>query len=141
MKLKEAIERRNDLTNSGLIDKTIPVKLSYSLGKNYKWLSDELKYYEDERLKLCKLYSEKDEKGEPITITSESGSSSYKMTDENRAALSKDLEELLEMEIEDKTYKIKESVFEDYPTADKYAQLTSRDISNLYFMIEENNED
>ena len=93
MTLKEANERY--LALSKMADRTFPAKLGFAIAANMEKLEKECNRTEQERVKLCKLYAEKDEDNNPKMIDSVvSGRpmKSYDISDQNRELLKKDLE-------------------------------------------------
>lgn len=135
MKLKDIILNYNQLTSSEIMDRRLPARLSYAAMKNLRWLEGEARRYEEERVRLCRQLADKDEKGEPLLVENGEGRSSYQLSGENRDTLSKQLEELLEMEVEDQTYKVGAEVFDQWPGG-AFDFLTPREMGALDFMIE-----
>lgn len=69
---------------------------AYRISKNIKVITEEEKTYQDTRIKLCKEYAEKDDKGEPIVIDDKK----YDISAENLKKFNKELNNLLEEEID-----------------------------------------
>lgn len=133
MKLSEILEHYKSMTNSGILDQTLPAKLSYAISRNVKKLEDEVKVYEDERKKLCERLAEKDDKGAAKMIE-KSGSMIYDLTDEAAKTLSEELDDLTASEIEIDIHTVGESVIEQCDQ-DRYHIPTARELAVLDFMI------
>lgn len=128
MKLREAISRYNNL--AALTTQTYPTRLSYAISKNLKKLEDETKNYEEERKKVCERLAEKDEKGAPIIEDDK-----YVMTDANKKTLSKEVDDLLNMEVEVEIQIVDVSVLDQCDTSERYHVPTAKEIIALDFML------
>ena len=69
-------------------NKSLPVRVSYALNKSFAALSRERNAADEERIKLCKKYADKDEAGEPIVTEN-----AFKMTEENEKACNAEFRE------------------------------------------------
>ena len=68
-------------------------------------------------MKLCKLYAEKDENGKPKmleSIVNGHPTKNYDISDQNVALLSKDLEDLMETEVDVEIRTVEESIIEKW---------------------------
>ena len=59
MKLSEVQERLQGLLK--ITEKKFPAKIGYAIAKNIEKLGDENKNLEQQRVKLCEMYAQKDE--------------------------------------------------------------------------------
>jgi len=82
-----------------LINKELPIKLSYSLSKLIKTLESEYKILMEKRNKLIDKYAERDDKNKFI-ITNESGRQMTKIKDEFIDECQGKLQELYSIEVE-----------------------------------------
>lgn len=98
MKVKLSNERLlNDVPQLGeLINKHLPVKVSYAIAKNVAKINSELKTYTDLRAKLIEKHAEKEEDGK--IKSDESGQLIFK--EGCKEQWEKDIKELLDIENE-----------------------------------------
>lgn len=82
-----------------LINKELPIKLSYSLSKLVKTLESEFKILSEKRNKLIDKYAEKDDKNKFITII-EQGKQRVKIKEESMEECNNKLQELFNIEVE-----------------------------------------
>lgn len=137
MTLKEANERY--LALSKMAERTFPAKLGFAIASNIDTLGREFDRIEQERVKLCKLYAEKDEDGKPKMLESVVNgrpTKNYDISDQNVALLSKDLEDLMETEVDVEIRTVEESIIEKCENGPKYSVPSVREIRALTFMIE-----
>ena len=136
MTLKEANERY--LALSKMADHTFPAKLGFAIAANMEKLEKECNRTEQERVKLCKLYAEKDEDNNPKMIDSVVNGhpmKSYDIFDQNLELLKKDLEELTEMEVDVEIRTIEENIIEKCESEPRYSVPTVKEICALSFML------
>lgn len=86
-----------------LVQKQFPVKVSYAISKNISKLERELKIYNSERQKIINKYCKKDEEGNLVIDEN----NQYHIEDENIDVCNKELNELLDIEIEVNIHKFK----------------------------------
>ena len=137
MTLKEANERY--LALSKMAERTFPAKLGFAIASNIDALGKEFDRIEQERVKLCKLYAEKDENGKPKmreSVVNGRPTKNYDISNQNIALLSKDLEDLMETEVDVEIRTIEESIIEKCENGSKYSVPSVREIRALTFMIE-----
>lgn len=143
MKLSDIIQHYKELTapTDGLpiIDRAFPSRLSFALGKNVKKFEEEVNVYNKEREKICDRLAEKDENGKAI-IVEDDGQSIYKMSEEAKRDVNRELAALYEAEIDIPIQKIDEAVIEQCDSSERYHGLSARDLLILDFMIEGGNE-
>lgn len=65
MKLGEINKATTNL--SRIAEKKFPAKVGYAIAKNVELLKKEYQDLEQQRVKLCEMYADKDEEGKPIT--------------------------------------------------------------------------
>ena len=136
MTLKEANERY--LALSKMADHAFPAKLGITIASNIDTLGKEYDRIEQERVKLCKLYAEKDEDNNPKMIDSVVNGrpmKSYDISDQNRELLKKDLEDLTEMEVDVEIRTIEENIIEKCESEPRYSVPTVKEICALSFML------
>ena len=78
-----------------LTHKQLPIKVSYAIAKNISKIEKELEIYNKERQKLIDKYCLKDEEGNLIDENNQ-----FKIADGNLEAWNKDMNELLDIEID-----------------------------------------
>ena len=108
----------------------LPQKISYAISRNYKYLADEYKVYQESVAKLIKSYDsyiEKDEKG---NYKYHENSGFPLMQADKEGEFKEELAELLSIDVDVKTYKIDPEIF-DYDDAGRYQVLTVNDITAL----------
>ena len=105
--------------------KTLPVKVSYAIGKNIGKIESELKHYNNEREKIVEKYCEKDEKGK---LKIENGN--YVIKDDEKENWNKDMKILQDIEIEFDVHKFKLEELNGY-------DMTASEMMCIDFMIEE----
>ena len=105
--------------------KTLPVKVSYAIGKNIGKIESELKHYNNEREKIVDKYCEKDEKGK---LKIENGN--YVIKDDEKENWNKDMKILQDIEVEFDVYKFKLEELNGY-------DMTASEMMCIDFMIEE----
>lgn len=130
-------EKTMRLTNRDIITffsadfrgKRLPLKLSFALKFNNDALKGPITVYNEQRNELIRKYAEKNGDGEPVTKDN-----NYIIKDQ--AAWSKEMEELLDMEVE---ANIKTVDLETLEKCDlhEFDTLTVDQIETIYFMISE----
>ena len=115
---------------SGLSKKKLPVKLGFAVSCNLDELAKWQKKTEEQRIELCKRYARKDDKGEPIIKDDR-----YDI--EDMTALSSDVGELMDEDIEVNVRKVPDSLLDMIDLSDKYDALTPDEIGALQFMLTE----
>lgn len=116
--------------------KTLPVKVSYAVSKNIKILSEEFKILDEQRIKICENYADKDENGKAIQKEIENGKSIFVFSGDNEKKVNEEYSELLSDEIEVAIHKVNASEFEKCEMSDRYDILTPVEFSALDFMID-----
>lgn len=102
---------------------------AYRIAKNIKLVNEELKVYNDQRIKLLENLANKDKDGKPI-IKAENGTQEYDLTDENKLKLQEEVNKLLEEEI---NMDIKKVSLEQLDGAG----LSPAQLSTIEYMLEE----
>lgn len=106
----------------------LPRKMSYAIAKNTKKIESELNIYNKERQKLIDKYCIKDEEGKNKIDEN----NQLRIADEHLEVWSKDLEELLNIEVEINIHKFN---IDDFYNCD--CDLTPAELIAIDFMIEE----
>lgn len=117
MKNREIIDHINAI--GGFTKEKVPVKLSFAVVKNFNKLQAAYKDYDESRRALIEEYSEKDEKGEIIPD---------KIADENAEKWNKEINELLDIEVDVDIHTVGIDVIENL-------QLSVSDVAAIEFMI------
>ena len=115
---------------SGLSKKKLPVKLGFAVSCNLDEMVKWQKKTEEQRIELCKRYARKDDKGEPIIKDDR-----YDI--EDMTALSSDVAELMDEDIEVNVRKVPNGMLDMIDLSDKYDALTPDEIGALQFMLTE----
>lgn len=121
LKLKEVKEKTMAL--SAMEGLRIPPSLSLLMAHNLKKLKDETERAEDERIKLCKTYADKDENGEPVKEESiEQGIhiERYKISPENNGLLKEEIKALDETEVELELQEIPKELIDKCENEERY---------------------
>lgn len=108
------------------LDKQTSVKTGYAFQKNIRRFEEELRPYEEERIRMLKKYGKKDEKGE--LILNENGSVDFENGGYEKFA--EELKKLQELEIDVPVYQVSLNDLEQM-------NLTVRELYCLDFMIAE----
>ena len=93
----------------------LPIKVAYALVKNYKKIDTELKAFEETKNKLFEKYGEKvvlDKKGNVVEDESK-GKKVTRIKKEHIETFNKEIDKILEDEIDLQVHKIKIEIFED----------------------------
>lgn len=88
---------------TALMQRQFPVKVSYAISKNVSKLESELNIYNKEREKIIDKYCKKDEEGNLLIDEN----NNYSIEDENIDICNKELNELLDIEIDVNIHKFK----------------------------------
>lgn len=142
MKLREIINHYNNIAgingnNSNpdlIINKTLPPKLEYALSRNMKNFEEEIRAYIEEREKILKSVCEKDENGKPLV---ENNGVDYKINEESAGILEKEIEDLLDTEVDIEIRMVHKSILEQCAESDRYHIPSTKEIMFLDFMIKE----
>lgn len=111
-----------------LTNKTgLPIKVSYALAKNISKIEKELDIYNKERQKLLDKYCIKDEEGKNLVDEN----NQLKIADENLEAWNKDINDLLDIEIDIDIHK-----FNECDLLNRDCDLTPAEIMLIDYMIE-----
>ena len=134
MKLNDVLVKATQLEY--LARKQLPVRLSYAIGRNRDAFAKEYQRYEAERIKMCEMFSDKDESGKPIVENN-----NYQMTDEARAELNEALDEFrntTEVDIDIYKYNKKlDTLLNELDGNSRYDALSADDLRLLSFIIDE----
>ena len=110
-----------------LTHKQLPIKVSYAIAKNISKIEKELEIYNKERQKLRDKYCLKDEEGNLIDENNQ-----FKIADGNLEAWNKDMNELLDIEIDINIHKFsKDDLF------NSNCNITPAELMLIDYMIEE----
>jgi GTPase Era involved in 16S rRNA processing len=112
----------------GLIHKQLPIKVSYAIAKNVSKIEKELEIYNKERQKLLDKYCVKDEKGNLVIDES----NNYSIEEEYIDICNKELNELLDIEVDIDIHKFK---LNDLLQCN--LEVSPADLSLIDYMIEE----
>ena len=113
-------------------NKALPVRASYALGKSFTALAKERQTVDEERMKLCRMYAEKDENGEPVV-----DGNVFKMTTENEAACNAEYAKLLATETEVDVCQVPITLLEAADQDKRYDSLTIRELDAISMLITE----
>lgn len=127
MKINEIAMKAQIL--AGLSRKKLPVKLGFAVSCNLDELVKWQKKTEEQRIELCRRYSKKDDKGEPII-------NDDKYDIEDMESLTEDVKQLMEEEIDVSVRKVPSDLLDAVDLSDKYDALTPDEIGALQYMLE-----
>ena len=127
MKINEIAMKAQIL--AGLSRKKLPVKLGFAVSCNLDELVKWQKKTEEQRIDLCRRYSKKDDKGEPII-------NDDKYDIEDMESLTEDVKQLMEEEIDVSVRKVPSDLLDAVDLSDKYDALTPDEIGALQYMLE-----
>ncbi|WP_297130779.1 DUF1617 family protein [Terrisporobacter sp.] len=111
-----------------LTHKQLPIKVSYAIAKNISKIERELEIYNKERQKLIDKYCVKDEEGKAIIDEN----NQLKIADEHLDSWSKDINELLDIEIDIDIHK-----FNKDDLLNSNCDMTPAELMLIDYMIEE----
>ena len=119
----------NDANFLGALNnKQLPIKVSYAISKNISKLESELKIYNKEREKIINKYCKKDEEGKLVIDEN----NQYSIEDESIDICNKELNELLNIEVDINIHKFK---LDDLMCGNY--EMSPGEISLIDYMIEE----
>lgn len=126
------ITNRKIVNNTNLLaaltNKQLPIKISYAIAKNISKIEKELEIYNIERQKIIDKYCIKDSKGNNAI----DDNNQYKIDDKYLESFNKDINELLDIEIDINMHKInKDDLF------DSNCNMTPAELMLIDYMIEE----
>lgn len=113
---------------NGLINKQLPIKVSYAIAKNVSKIESELKVYNKERQKLIDKYCIKDEEGKNKIDEN----NQLRIADEHLEVWNENLEELLDIEVEIHIHK-----FDVNDLLNSNCEMTPSELMLIDYMIEE----
>ncbi len=128
MRLSEVQGRLQGLLN--ISGKKFPAKVSYAIMKNEKALESEYKVIDEQRIKICEAYAEKDDEGNAIVKEEK-----YVFSSANQAACDKEYKELLAEEIEVDICTIDAEELDKCDDSSRYDVPTAADFMTLEFMF------
>lgn len=108
--------------------KQLPIKVSYAIAKNISKIEKELEIYNKERQKLIDKYCVKDEEGNNLVDEN----NQLKIDDENLEAWNKDINDLLDIDIDIKIHK-----FNEMDLLNSNCDMTPAELMLIDYMIEE----
>lgn len=108
----------------------LPQKISYAITKNILILKNDIEVYEKALQKLFDSYKDYIEKDESGDMKYSSSGIPIISDDTARNDFSKELDELLNIEIDADLYRIDEELF-NYEDSDRYDSMTAMDILKL----------
>ena len=111
-----------------LTHKQLPIKVSYAIAKNISKIERELEIYNKERQKLIDKYCVKDEEGNNVIDEN----NQLKIADEHLEAWSKDINELLDIEVDINIHK-----FNVNDLLNSNCEMTASELMLIDYMIEE----
>ncbi|MEE0711604.1 MULTISPECIES: hypothetical protein [Peptostreptococcaceae] len=113
---------------ASLMHRQFPVKISYAISKNISKLESDLKIYNSEREKIINKYCKKDEEGNLVIDES----NNYSIEEEYIDICNKELNELLDIEVDIDIHKFK---LNDLLQCN--LEVSPADLSLIDYMIEE----
>ena len=126
MKIKDILQYNNDM--DALLNKKLPIKVSFCIIKNKNNFKEILKNFDEERKLLIKRYGKRDK--EQNLIIDEEG----KVEIEDINSFTKEINELLQIEEDFLIYSFSIKELDNYEI-EKYDILTPKELSLLSFMI------
>lgn len=111
-----------------LTHKQLPIKISYAIAKNVSKIERELEIYNKERQKLIDKYCVKDEEGNNLVDEN----NQLKIADEHLEDWNKDINELLDIEIDIDIHK-----FNINDLLNSNCEMTASELMLIDYMIEE----
>lgn len=132
MKLGEVRERLEGLLK--VAKKTFPAKVNYAVAKNLKLLESEFKDLEEQRIKICESYADKDENGKAVTQEKD-GNTVYVFSKEAQEQLNKEYAELLEEKIEVDIHTVDVKELDKCEESERFDIPTAADYMAMEFMF------
>lgn len=128
MKLGEIQGRLQAILN--IAEKKFPVKVSYAIMKNEKVLESEYKDLDQQRIKICEAYAEKDSEGKALVKDEK-----YVFSQKNQKACDREYKELLEEEVEIEIYTVDAEELDKCDDNSRYDVPTAADYMAMDFMF------
>lgn len=132
MKLGEIRGNLQGLLN--IAGKRFPAKVCYAISKNAKKLEKEYKELEEQRVKICESYADKDEDGKIITQEKD-GNTMYVFSCGNEKLCNKEYEELLGETIDIDIYTVDASEMDKCDGNERFDIPTGTDYMAMEFML------
>lgn len=132
MKLGEIRGNLQGLLN--IAGKRFPAKVCYAISKNAKKLEKEYKELEEQRVKICESYADKDEDGKAMTQEKD-GNKIYVFSDGNKKLCNKEYEELLEETIDIDIHTVDASEMDKCDGNERFDIPTGADYIAMEFMF------
>lgn len=129
MKLGEINKATTNLSRTA--EKKFPVKVSYAIAKNVELLKKECQDLEQQRVRLCEMYADKDEEGKPIT---EDGKFVFQEGEQQKFQM--EYEELLKEEVALDFNMVDAVELEKCDLNERYDVPTAEDYMAMDFMLE-----
>nr|WP_301905950.1 hypothetical protein [uncultured Anaerostipes sp.]DAQ13428.1 MAG TPA: Protein of unknown function (DUF1617) [Caudoviricetes sp.] len=130
MKLKEMVQRLEGLTRQA--NKIYTAKLGYAISKNIKTFQEVIKDYDENRVKICERYAEKDQDGKARIEEDK-----YVFTEDNEKIVNEECGDLQDVDQEISFLKVPFSELERCEEIERYDIPSVSDVNDLMFMIEE----
>lgn len=128
MKLSEVQGRLQGLLN--ISGKKFPARVSYAIMKNEKALESEYKILDQQRVKICEAYAEKDSEGSAIVKDGK-----YVFSKDNRTSCDNEYKELMGEEIDMDIYTVDAADLDKCDDNSRYDVPTAADFMVLEFML------
>lgn len=128
MKLGEINRATTKLSRTA--EKKFPVKVSYAIAKNVELLKKECQDLEQQRVRLCEMYADKDEGGKPITKDGK-----FSLQEGAQQKLQVEYEELLKEEAALDFYMVDSVELEKCDLNERYDVPTAEDYMAMDFML------
>lgn len=123
---------------SRVAGKTFPAKVNYAVAKNLKMLESEFKELEEQRIKICESYADKDEDGKAKTKTVKTNNgetSMYVFSGDAQEQCNKEYAELLGEEIEVDIHTVDAAELDKCDESERFDVPTAADFMTLEFMF------
>ncbi len=134
MKLGEVKGRLAGLLK--IAEKTFPAKVSYAIAKNLKLLESEYKDLEEQRIKICESYADKDENGKAMRQEKD-GNTVYVFSEDAQEQCNKEYAELLEEEVEVNIHTIDVAELDKCEESERFDIPTAADYITMDFMFKQ----
>lgn len=128
MKLGEINRATTNL--SRIAEKKFPAKVGYAIAKNVELLKKENQDLEQQRIKLCEMYADKDQEGKPVT---EKGK--YVLKEVEQQKFQAEYEEFLKEEVDLDFYTVDLAELEKCDSNERYDIPTAEDYIVMGFML------
>lgn len=136
MKLGEIRGRLEGLLKAS--EKTFPAKVNYAVAKNLKLLESEFKDLEEQRMKICESYADKDEDGKAKTktVNTNNGETTvYVFSGDAQEQCNKEYGELLEGEIDLDIHTVDVAELDKCDENERFDVPTAADYMAMEFML------